>query len=71
MTSNERRRKNLIPFEEKEIKAYLDRAIHLWRRRKYVDEMNGSNYTMATHYIDAFQSVRMSLFGELLEKGDK
>lgn len=59
---------NIVPFNEKDIKEYLDECIRYWRKRKYQDEMNGSNYTMTTHYIDAFQSVRMSLFGKLLGK---
>ena len=49
------------------IKNYLDNSIHHWRNQ----ERNQS--TIARYYIDAYQSVRMSIFGELfpLSKEDK
>lgn len=50
----------IIPFTKKDVKAYLDRCIIFWRER--LAEGN----VVAEDYIDAFQSVRMSLFGELL-----
>ena len=61
MTPEERRKNNLIPFEEEEIKAYLDKAICSWRKTR-----DSKTDEMAVYYIDAFQSVRMTLFGELL-----
>ena len=61
-----------VPFTEKDVKVYLDNAIRNWRQTRDVpDLLDGDNvkeYVMACHYIDAFQSVRMSLFGELLPK---
>jgi len=54
--------KGIIPFKRKCVKAYLDACIRKWRRRK--EEYIGEE--MSNHYIDAFQSVRSSLFGELL-----
>ena len=42
------------------IKQYLDDCIKLWREKKE----NGDE--TAVYYIDAFQSVRMSIFGEIL-----
>lgn len=44
-----------------EMKAYLDNAIINWRKQR--DEENND---IAQYYIDAFQSVRVSVFGELL-----
>jgi hypothetical protein len=49
-----------IPFEKKAVKAYLDRNIVFWRER-----LKDSN-VVADDYIDAYQSVRMTLFGETL-----
>lgn len=46
-----------------EIKRYLDRAIIRWRHKR--DE---ENCEFAKYYIDAFQSVRVSIFGETLGK---
>ena len=50
----------IIPFREKEVKDYLDRCIIFWRKKK----LNGDQ--KAEDYIDAYQSMRISLFGELL-----
>jgi hypothetical protein len=46
-----------IPFESKHVKAYLDKAIMFWRE---------SPNEFRVYYIDAFQSVRKTLFGETL-----
>ncbi len=64
---------NLIPFEEDEIKAYLDRAICSWRKKRDSVHLDSGHddHEIAVYYIDAFQSVRMSLFGELLPVEDK
>lgn len=48
-----------IPFTEEDVKAYLDTAIKNWRAKM------GST-RVAYYYVDAFQSVRISLFGEFL-----
>lgn len=55
-----------IGFTEKEVKKYLDGCIRYWRKWR---DKGGSK--TASYYIDAFQSVRTSLFGELLAKGRK
>lgn len=47
-----------------EIRGYLDGCIMVWRMRR------GQNDPLAPSYIDAFQSVRVSLFGELLTNED-
>ncbi len=51
---------DLIPFTKADIRAYLDRCIQHWRIKR--DE--GDN--LAPCYIDAFQSVRSTIFGEIL-----
>ena len=52
-----------INFDEESIKKYLDNCIKFWRKER--DEKNSED---AKYYIDAFQSVRISIFGELLKK---
>jgi len=51
----------VIPFNKTDIKAYLDRCIRHWRKRR--DE---GDFVQAPCYIDAFQSVRTTLFDETL-----
>lgn len=59
---------NKVPFVEKDVKEYLDRCIANWREKLKTEENRpGGNPEMAECYIDAFQSVRVSLFGELKE----
>lgn len=50
----------VINFTRKDIKEYLDKCIDYWRTQR--DKKNNG---IAKYYIDAFQSVRTSLFGEL------
>lgn len=46
------------------VQRYLDAAIRAWRaKRDDGDEV-------AVYYIDAFQSARVSLLGNLLDQGD-
>lgn len=45
-----------------EIKEYLDMCIRYWR-----DKRDKENCPHAYYYIDAFQCVRVSVFGELLD----
>lgn len=49
-----------VPFTQEDVKHYLDACIRVWR----VKRKNGDK--IAVHYIDAYQSVRVSLFGSLL-----
>lgn len=49
-----------IDFVEKDVKHYLDSCIRVWREKR----QNGDKF--AVYYIDAYQSVRVSLFGSLL-----
>ncbi len=46
---------------EEEIKDYLDQCIYYWR------DPNEEHKYMAKYYIDAFQSIRLFIFGELKE----
>ena len=64
-----------IEFTEEAIRDHLDNCIRLWRSHR--NKEDGSEREMelkqmAPYYIDAYQSVRISLFGELLgvEEGD-
>ena len=50
----------VIPFKKMEVKAYLDRCVRYWRGKKAAGDAT------AEHYIDAFQSVRRTLFGDIL-----
>lgn len=56
---------DLIKMNTKSIKEYLDSCIEHWREIQILTETE-EDFVMSSHYIDAFQSVRMSLFGELL-----
>lgn len=56
----------IVPFEQDAVKAYLDDAIVNWRKTRDDEDSSVSAIRQANHYIDAFQSVRVSLFGELL-----
>jgi len=61
-----------VPFTEKDVKLYIDECIKFWRKKR--DSTRGlgmkefKEREVAPFYIDAYQSVRTSLFGELLEK---
>lgn len=60
-----------IGFTKREVKEYLDGCIRYWRNQRDNASERRDIKVMATYYIDAFQSVRTSLFGELLPKGEK
>ena len=53
-----------VPLTEEAVGIYLDAAIRAWRKRVGADSPDVR--LMATHYVDAFQSVRVSLLGEPL-----
>lgn len=54
-----------IPFEQRAVLGYLDAAVREWRMRR--DRASSvAEEDMAAAHIDAFQSVRSSLFGERL-----
>lgn len=54
-----------VEFTEEAVKEYLDGAIRLWRQEREMAEVSEAR-VMFAYYIDAFQSVRTSLFGETL-----
>ena len=56
-----------VAFTPEAIKEYLDVAIGRWREAKKNSHTKAAE-TMASCYIDAYQSVRVSLFGEKLLK---
>ena len=49
----------IIPFEKDAIKEYIDKCIRFWR-----SECTKDFY--AIYYVDAYQSMRYSLFSEKL-----
>ena len=53
---------NVVPFTENAIRAYLEACIEFWR---------GSHVDYAAYYVDAFQSMHCSLFGETCEIAEK
>jgi len=55
---------NTVSFEKSEVKNYLRRCVLHWR----VKDVEG--HEIAKYYIDAFQSVHMSLFGETVPPAD-
>lgn len=58
-----------IPFTEETVEEYLDHAIRTWRntRDSAIAAEDPIEERMAIHYIDAFQSVRKSVLGSVLE----
>ena len=58
--------KDKLPFAEYAIKSYLDKCIDHWRNKKTTALMMENNLDLiqANSYIDAFQSVKTSIFGE-------
>lgn len=59
------KKSSTIPFTKKAVRDYLDKSITYWRARR--DSSRSEVDTeISTNYVDAFQSVRNSLFGELL-----
>jgi hypothetical protein len=57
-----------VEFTEEAVKEYLDNAIRKWRQIR-TSELEEEGTTIAVYYVDAFQSVRESLFGESLPPG--
>lgn len=52
---------NVVPFTKEGVKEYLNTCICFWRKSKE---------PYAKYYVDAFQSVRISIFGKVLEQGE-
>ena len=50
-------------LDEPGVTSYLDRAIRNWRRRRDTADEGAGDKFMAACYVDAFQSVRISILG--------
>lgn len=55
-----------LQITEEQVLGYLDNAIREWRVRVQKERIGTRGHLMATCYVDAFQSMRVSLFLELL-----
>jgi hypothetical protein len=62
---------DVVEFTLDAVREYLDGCI--WEARRWRDKprndggvQDGHEYLMARCYVDAYQSVRTSIFGELL-----
>jgi len=58
-----------VEFSEESVKKYLDEAIENWRKKS--EGAEGEDALIANCYIDAYQSMRTSLFGETKEKKEE
>lgn len=61
-----------IEFSKEEVKKYIDSCIDYWRKRKLEPEESDDTYIgnerhslVCACYIDAYQCMRVSIFGEL------
>jgi len=52
---------------KEEIRKYLDECILHWRKRRDDPSTTPEDNAITHYYIDAYQSVRVSLLGELLK----
>jgi len=61
---------DVVPFNKEAVRTYLDDAIKFWRsardRKGAMTKDQVDLKSMSPYYIDAYQSVRISLFGETL-----
>lgn len=64
MTKAQKEQLERIPFTPDDVKSYLDGAIRYWRSQRGGE---GENKSIAPYYVGAFQSMRTSIFGEMLE----
>ena len=55
-----------VPFVESSVEAYLDHAIRRWREIRVDAAAMDRSGLIASCYVDAYQSVRVSLFGKVL-----
>lgn len=52
------------------IKTHIDMMIHHWRGKLRVSDPNSDAQLRAACYVDAYQSMRSTMFGELLPLDD-
>lgn len=55
-----------MKMESDKILEYLDGCIRYWRKKAKASKDDINAYTMAICYVDAFQSMRSSVYGETL-----
>lgn len=55
-----------VLFTPDAVRNYLDDAIRSWREQRDEHEPGTDQHVMGVYYVDAFQSMRVSLFGEML-----
>jgi hypothetical protein len=55
---------------EEKLKSFLDNSIRYWRKKKQ-EAGTPNEHLTASCYVDAYQSVRVSMFNEVLPKEDK
>lgn len=59
-----------VEFEEKAVKAYLDKVITKWSEVRNSATPDSAEKAKAICYVDAYQSVRVSLFGDVMQDKD-
>ena len=61
-------KEDCVKFDEENVTAFLDTLILYWRKKREncVHLADTQGEMIAKCYIDAYQSVRVSLFGKLL-----
>lgn len=60
-----------IEFSKEKVKEYIDSCINYWRNKKLepAEDLDEARHKLiCACYIDAYQCMRISLFGELLPK---
>ena len=67
---NEKDNAYIVPFERKLVKEYLDNCIINWRDQLDKSK-NDKEKLIAECYCDAFQCMRISIFGETLSEDIK
>jgi len=66
--------KSIVVFKKREVREYLDGLIMFWRnsRDEEIEDLEEEEKYLkeiSKYYIDAYQTVRLSLFGKMLEEG--
>ena len=56
---------SLVPLTQEGLTEYLDACVRSWRQRRDSAE-SAAERDMAAYYVDAFQSMRISVLGSLL-----
>lgn len=59
-------KEEVVKFTKVDVLDYLDTTIMFWRKKRDAGDEDDEMAEYYKYYIDAYQSVRTSLFGELL-----